>query len=298
MKRVYMNLAGTYYKVQQSFDRILETVIPRRNAISSREDSVMNTVSISISASDMDYSNLMTNAESVNEMKKKLVADNCYEIAEVPNSYKIEIDYSIYDEKGVKRIERSKVMKDIVANDKMMTLGIDMHNECHFRVVKEFEQRIEFTNKKSVPLGIMHRKPEGCVFKINGIKIYQDIIAASNESVYEQPFKFNGNDTETDQLLEGSLCIYDSKGAGVNYEPTVIKFIPRVIELSLDIILTNYMMVYSETEINDLLQSIYEVVMAPEEEPANPTEPSESTETEETTESEHYDGEDEVTSPD
>ena len=61
MKRVYMNLAGTYYKVQQSFDRILETVIPRRNAISSREDSVMNTVSISISASDMDYSNLMTN---------------------------------------------------------------------------------------------------------------------------------------------------------------------------------------------------------------------------------------------
>lgn len=282
MKGLYLELAGKYYQVEQSFSNIMTPAHMVNNHMSVSLDAHDKVAGLTVTADNIDLSKLETNRESFDRMKKKLVTDRVTDIQKFADAYKAEIEYTILDDRGAVS-ENCKVMKTITCNDKLFILGIDSDNEMHYRLAKELTEEIHFVNHKAVPYGVMVNPINGCTIVINNIRIYQCIVEET-ETTPVQEKVYGVVSTDTDSLMEGSLCIFDTRTEGIKFDPVTVPFVPREIWINVCILLGNYIQVYNTMDVNLLLQQINDagVVEVPEkpeegsEETNEPTTPTES----------------------
>lgn len=254
MKGLYLELAGKYYQVEQTFSNTMTPAHMINNHMSVSLDAHDKVAGLTVTADNIDLSKLETNKESFDRMKKKLVTDGVTDIQKFADAYKAEIEYTILDDIGAVS-ENCKVMKTIISNDKLFILGIDSDNEMHYRLAKELTEEIHFVNHKAVPYGVMVNPIKGCTIVINNIRIYQCIVEET-ETTPVQEKVYGVVSTDTDSLMEGSLCIFDTRTEGIKFDPVTVPFVPREIWINVCILLGNYIQVYNTMDVDLLLQQI------------------------------------------
>ena len=134
-----------------------------------------------------------------------------------------------------------------------------MNNELVYRRVKTFDPMIEFATANQLPLGIMKTADSNYHFKINDISIYQDKFNGSgcncHNSIYCTPYSANSCATITDVLTD-YICVYSSAVAGIQFKDIDINFVPKTIDLKINLTMANLIVAYDDADIIATLQEV------------------------------------------
>lgn len=272
MKAIYTKIADKYYRINQ------ETSVPTR--ISSRVPGATSSVKFDsynkiatqiVNINNLEIPGTKTNRELVNMMKKELEDNKITQIDSIVDVYKIHIDYTVFADG--KEIDHNIQIKPISYEDLVILLGVGTNDENVFRRVKNFKDTLELRFRAKVPFGLIQKKNKNICVKINDISIYQCIKDESfghvHNSIYETPYSTNSSLVRSE--LSNSIMIYSSLESGIEFEDLVIPFLPNRIEIMFSIILTDYIVVYDDTTIDDIIKYNIEQKYNPE----SPTPPEE-----------------------
>lgn len=255
MKAIYTKIKNKYYRINQ--DTKIPTAITARvpGANSSvRIDTNNKIITQYVSVNTLRHPGTKTNRELVNKMKEELLHRCVTEIDTIPNFYKIHIDYSIFVE-GCE-IDHNVQIKPIQHSDVAILLGIGTNDEDVFRRVKSFHTTVDLRMRNKVPYGVTAKKNSDVILKINDVSIYQatkeQSCGCAHQSIYETPFSVNSSTVRSD--LDEMIMVYSSNFDGVEFEDLNIPFVPNKVELIFDMILTNFMVVYDNKTIEEILK--------------------------------------------
>ena len=253
MKAIYTVINNNVYRVNQN------TSIP--TSLTFRSSGVSNTLNVDPRAKAIDQHIVINtlkkpgtrcNSEMYEEMLNHLTVNKITEVKTIQNFFKIYIDYTMIEDG--REIEHSAVVKPIKPVDKVALLGIATNSECVYRRVKTFDPKINFRVRSSVPFGIMQEKRARYQFKINNIAIFQDFDSRNeiHESTYEVSYPMASSTIQAN--LNEMVMIYATQNEGIDIQPIDLDFVPRAIEVSLEIILSNYIVAYDHDAIDDILK--------------------------------------------
>ena len=252
MKAIYTILHDKVFKVNQDTN-IPRTLTQKAPGASStvNTDSATKTVTQFVTINTMKTTGTKSNRELYEEIVKYL-KDKCVtDIKTIQNFYKIYIDYTVFE--GNKEIEHSVVIKPMAPEDQLLPLGVATNSELVYRRVKMFETSVEFRLRNSLPYGIMESKKGKYTLKINNVCIFQDFAkqGEKHNSVYETSYSV-GSET-INHNLENMVMIYSSYNEGLEIQPVTLNFSPRSITVKFDITLCNFVVVYNDADINQIL---------------------------------------------
>lgn len=254
MKAIYTTVNGKVYKINQS-TKVPMTILRNASHCSSTVsiNQAMKTATINVGINTLERPGTKSNKEKYNELVSYLKEKEITEIDNIQNRFKIYIDYSIFDEK--KEIAHSIVIRPVEPVESAILLGVGTNNECIFRRVKLLNQDVEFQISSATPFGIMQERKCEFVLKVNNIAIYQDfcpLLDDVHESVYQTPYGLNS--VTIASSLENMSMIYSTETAGIDISEMVLSFAPRTVTVSLNLILSNYIVVYNDATIDEIIQ--------------------------------------------
>lgn len=209
-----------------------------------------------------------SNATRLEELKDTITNENIKSIHDLSYRFRVIIEYSIYD--GHKLIEHSVVMKPVTFSEITMLNEINEDNEFIFNIIRMFKHKIIFTPRKHAGIGIIKEPVNEYKLKINDVRIHQFIKNRyqTNPSLYDFPHNPESGLLSVD--LSNSIVIYSSKEASIDLKSVDLKFIPREIEININVFLISPVIIYDDTIITDLIQTNIDnesVQIEPDEEP-------------------------------
>lgn len=266
MKAIYVRIGKNVYKVKQN------TAIPtsltfRTPGVSSslNVDSYNKAVTQNVYINNLKKPGTKSNAELYRELVDYLKTEQITEIQEIQNYFKIYVDYTAYE--NGREIDRASVVRPIKPLDKAYMLGVATNNECVYRRVKTFNPSIEFKMNNTLPHGIMSTQKTGYALKINNIAIFQDFSVEPeiHESTYEVSYGIGSSTIQSN--LDNMKMIYSTQNEGIDIQEISLSFVPRTIEIAMDIILADYIVAYNDNNITQILLENIEAKYPPEEDP-------------------------------
>lgn len=255
MKAIYTKIFDKYYKLNQS-TRIPNELIKVEPGVNSSVtvDSGNKKVRQSIVINTLDMSIVKSNREEYKDMVKHLTDKKITDVISVPNAYKVYIDYSVF--RGDKEISHDCVIRPVFDVDKIFPLGVSKANETVYKRVKELKETLDFKMRIPVPHGIKETASDEYRYKIkiNNVVVYLDMFGnyESHESTYETPY--GGNTSIVAGLLDTMVPIYSTDTEGYDFNPLVTHFMPRNIQISIQIIMSNLIVVYDDEEIEAIIK--------------------------------------------
>ena len=253
MKAIYTVINNNVYRVNQN------TSIP--SSLTFRSSGASTVLNVDPRAKAVDQHIIIntlkkpgtkSNSEMYEEMINYLKDSAITEVKVIQNFFKIYVDYTMFEDG--REIEHSAVVKPIKPLDKVALLGVATNNECVYRRVKTFDPKLNFKVRSSLPFGIMQDKKSRYQFKINNIAIFQDFNSRNeiHESTYEVPYAMAASTIQAN--LNNMVMIYATQNEGIDIQPINLDFVPRVLEVSLEIILANYIVAYDNDSIDDIIR--------------------------------------------
>lgn len=223
-----------------------------------------------------------SNKEFFAKIVDKIKSEMIYELPKLAPTYKVSVNYTLYDEKEDVIIDEGTATKTIEPTNCYFPLGLNDENEFVYRIVKNFTANFEFAYRSATPYGILKRESQNFVLFIHSIKISQvqswarSIIPDECPScgTVKEP-KFSNGIVKRDPMV----VIYDTEAENLEIKPMKFKFKPRRIGIKLQIVLNDYLMTASQDDINSLLKENIPVPEEPiipsdPEDPETPNEPS------------------------
>lgn len=252
MKSIYTVLNEKLYKINQDVSIPEHTTYRKPGSSSSLNiDQANKRVVQSILINTIETVDLKSNAQRYKEMVEFLKNKEITEVNTIQNYFKVCIEYTLF--RNGKEIEHSQVIRPMSAEDNAMLLGVATNNECVYRRVKRFNPKINFKLMDTMPFGIMNQSCGSSVLKINNIAIFQCLNEFKEVHNSTYCVSYDIPSSVVNSSVEDSVLIYSTVNAGIDFQEMNLKFIPRIIEVSLDIILTNYVVAYNDTDINNII---------------------------------------------
>lgn len=254
MKAIYTIIGDKIWQIEQEVKAPIRNVELILNDNITQDSDVCQKVSkASLNFTDFNFNNIKSNRENYNEMVDYLKENSVTEIDKLYDRYTISIDYTMYN--GDKEIEHSVIIKPIHGHDFIYPLGVNNENECVYRRIKRLHVDIDWVVTNKLPFGIMCTKSSVSVIKINDVSIYQDKKpnedVENHNSIYSQKYRCGSCTINT--MLENKALVYSTNLSGVSIQPIANSFNPRILDLSVNIDLTNIIVVYNDETINSIL---------------------------------------------
>lgn len=264
MKALYTIIDNTLYKVDQ---------IPRNPFIIAKNmenkstlsfDDGRRQVSLNVWLDSFNTNDVKTNKAMYYEMIEGIKENEITSIPTIQNSFKMTIDYSLFTKTG-KEIDHSVSVQTIDPVDAILPIGIAKNNELVYRFVKVFKKKINFRFKDSIPYGIMKKPFDKYILKINQISIFEDTNTEEeiHKSLEERPFRA-GSQTVSSSL-EFTKLVFSSVDAGVEYYPIELTYIPRLINFNMEIMLSEYIVAFDESDVEKALTEVETITNTTEE---------------------------------
>lgn len=255
MKSIYTKIGDKYYKVNQKtfIPSIINKLIPGTST-SVKVDGNNRYIGQVININTLEGPDTKSNSELYKEFSTWIIDKKIKSIDTLQDYYKVYIDYSIYQDNA--EIEHSQIVRPLEVEDKAIILGVNKDNETVYRRVKSFNPRIDFRLRNPLPHGIIQSNKCRYRLKINNVGIFQEKNEAVNSihnSIYDVPFYIPSSVINT--TLDESMLVYSSFNVGVDIQDIDLDYIPRVIEISLNIVLTNFIVVYDDLKIQEIIQA-------------------------------------------
>lgn len=255
MKSIYTEINGKYYQMNQKSSIPLELVRPdaginSKIVVDAGDKRLTQEIVINTMAATGIKSNKELYCRMIKHLKKSCITD----IPVLPNFFKLYLDYTIYD--GDREVDHSCIIRPVGPEDKILPLGVATNNETVYRRVKELHETIEIRTRVPVPVGITRKG--SCKgkysLKINNIIVYLDTYGERDrhESTYENPY--GGNTSTMLGSLDTLLPIFSTDSEGYDFDITSVGFLPRVIKIDLDVILSNLIVAYTGDEVEKIIQ--------------------------------------------
>ena len=276
-KTIYERIGTTYYKVLQD-TKTPKLIQPYRKRMGcSLETDVNSKVATEyVDLNNLEVPRTRSNRENYNKLLLDLEIYEVKEMDNLQNQFSVYIDYSLYTNRT--EIEHSIVMQPIKPVDKVLPLGVGCNSECVYRRIKNFSKVIEFkTRTSTVPYGMMNGITrdgrEVFTFKINDISIYQNKTPrVVHKSTYSNPYNIGVNVLENSK--ESQILVYSTAKEGIKFEYVHLKFNPRIFKLVLDISLANFIVAYTDEEVNKIMKNNTDR-QYPDIDPVDPYDPGE-----------------------
>jgi hypothetical protein len=177
------------------------------------------------------------------------------EVTEIPtlyNSFKVAIDYSMFEDG--KEIDRAQVIRPVGSVDKAFLLGTATTSENVYRRVKCFNPEIEFKVREAMPFGVIKTKKERYALKINNVSIFinKNEYTEVHQSTYE--VAYDSDSTTVGSNFDDYILLYSLEHAGVELDPIVLNYVPRFLAVSLDVIFSDITVANNDNDINKILE--------------------------------------------
>jgi len=253
VKAIYTRFGKKVYRINQDMHEPTNTVFgPSGIHVSINEDTANKRVVQNININTLKRPGVKSNAQLYNELVEYLKEEEITEIDSLQDFYKVCIDYSIFE--NGKEIDRAQVIRPIKSEDKILILGVATNSECVYRRVKTFKPEIDFKIKEIVPYGIMKTRNENYIVKINDIGIYESKREYREVHKSQYEVAYDSETTVVPANFEDFVLIYSLSQSGAEIAPVSLNYIPRIMEIVLDIVLTNYIVAYNDNDIFKILQ--------------------------------------------
>lgn len=253
MKAIYTKIGDKFYKVNQEtrIPSVLNKLVPGTST-SVKVDGNNKYIGQIININTLEGPDTKSNSELYKELTDWITDKKIKSIDTLQNYYKVYIDYSVYQDNA--EIEHSQIVRPLDVEDTAVILGVNKDNETVYRRVKSFNPKIDFRLRNPLPHGITQSSKCRYRLKINNVGIFQEkneIANVRHNSVYDVPFYIPSSVMNT--TLDESILVYSSFNLGVDIQDIDLDYIPRVIEISMFITLTNFVAVYDDLKIEELV---------------------------------------------
>ena len=253
MKSIYTKIGDKFYKINQEtqIPSVLNKFVPGTST-SVKVDGNNKYIGQIININTLEGPDTKSNSELYKELTTWVTDKKIKSIDTLQNYYKVYIDYSVYQDNA--EIEHSQIVRPLDVEDTAVILGVNKDNETVYRRVKSFNPKIDFRLRNPLPHGITQSSKCRYRLKINNVGIFQEKNETANvkhNSVYDVPFYIPSSVMNT--TLDESILVYSSYNLGVDIQDIDLDYIPRVIEISLFITLTNFVAVYDDLKIEELV---------------------------------------------
>lgn len=254
MKSIYTKIGDKYYKVNQetTIPAVLNKLVPGTST-SVKIDGNNGYIGQIININTLEGPDTKSNSELYKEFTDWIKDKKIKSIDTLQNYYKVYIDYSIYQDNA--EIEHSQIVRPLDVEDTAIVLGVNKDNETVYRRVKSFNPRIDFRLRNPLPHGITQSNKCRYRLKINNVGIFQEKNETANirhNSIYDVPFYIPSSVMNT--TLDESVLVYSSYNLGVDIQDIDLEYIPRLIEITMFITLTNFVVVYDDLKITELVK--------------------------------------------
>lgn len=253
MKAIYTKIGDKFYKVNQEtrIPSVLNKLVPGTST-SVKVDGNNKYIGQIININTLEGPDTKSNSELYKELTDWIKDKKIKSIDTLQNYYKVYIDYSVYQDNA--EIEHSQIVRPLDVEDTAVILGVNKDNETVYRRVKSFNPKIDFRLRNPLPHGITQSSKCRYRLKINNVGIFQEkneTVNVRHNSVYDVPFYIPSSVMNT--TLDESVLVYSSFNLGVDIQDIDLDYIPRVIEISMFITLTNFVAVYDDLKIEELV---------------------------------------------
>ena len=253
MKAIYTKIGDKFYKVNQEtrIPSVLNKLVPGTST-SVKVDGNNKYIGQIININTLEGPDTKSNSELYKELTDWITDKKIKSIDTLQNYYKVYIDYSVYQDNA--EIEHSQIVRPLDVEDTAVILGVNKDNETVYRRVKSFNPKIDFRLRNPLPHGITQSSKCRYRLKINNVGIFQEkneTVNVRHNSVYDVPFYIPSSVMNT--TLDESVLVYSSYNLGVDIQDIDLDYIPRVIEISMFITLTNFVAVYDDLKIEELV---------------------------------------------
>ena len=255
MKSIYTKIGDKFYKINQetTIPSVLNKVVPGTST-SVKVDGNNRYIGQIININTLEGPDTKSNSELYTELTTWITDKKIKSIDTLQNYYKVYIDYSVYQDNA--EIEHSQIVRPLDVEDTAVILGVNKDNETVYRRVKSFNPKIDFRLRNPLPHGITQSSKCRYRLKINNVGIFQEknenTASVKNNSVYDIPFYIPSS--VMNATLDESVLVYSSYNLGVDIQDIDLDYIPRLIEISLFITLTNFVAVYDDLKIQKLVE--------------------------------------------
>lgn len=252
MKAIYTKIDDKVYKINQNTGKPLDLTYKPSGVTSTLQIDPSNKfVKQLLQINTLESTNIKSNGQLFKELSDYIKEKKLTEIDTIQNYFKVCIDYMVFYNN--KEIEHAQVIRPIECVDKAILLGVGTNNECVYRRVKTFNPKIDFRMRDPLPHGIIEHSKGNYILKINNISVFQSLKEFNevHNSIYEVPYRIPSSVINAD--LDNTVMVYSSSNTGVDIQEIRLNFMPRHIEVSLDMVLTNYTVVYNDTDISNIL---------------------------------------------
>lgn len=255
MKGIYTIFNEKVYRIDQ------DTAVPLSdiqrvtgNSMSVTEDSTAKSTIADIYLTDFVPATVKSNKENYEDFVEYLTDNEITEIGLLQNSFFISVDYSVFNAEE-KEIEHSVVIRPMKVKDFIYPLGVNVDNECVYRRFKHLTTYVEWMITNKLPYGIMCKKNPKTYLNINDVTIWQDKVPNTDEhnSIYSQPFNKNRCTCTIDSSLENKVPVFSTKAQGIELQEIVNNFQPRLIGLTVNLDISNLIVVYDTKTIDDII---------------------------------------------
>ena len=257
MKGIYTNINGKVYRINQDCKApITDVKNVRSNSMSVKEDNMSKTTVADIYLTDFVRATAKTNKENYADLVTFLTDSKVTSIDFLENAFFVSVDYTVRNAED-KEIEHSVVIKPVHVKDFIYPLGVTEENECVYRRFKRLDMYIEWMLMNKLPYGIMCKKNPRTYLSINDITFWQDKTPNDDEhqSIYSQPFNRHMCTCTIDSSLENKIPVFSTKSSGIVLQEIVNSYQPRVIGLTLEMDLTDFIVVYDTAKIDEILEA-------------------------------------------
>lgn len=255
MKSIYTKIGDKYFKVNQ--ETFIPSILNKSNtgtSTSVKIDGNNRYIGQIININTLEGPDTKSNSELYKEFTDWISSKKIKLIDTLQNYYKVYIDYSIYQDNA--EIEHAQIVRPLDVEDNAIVLGVNKDNETVYRRVKHFNPKIDFRLRNPLPHGITQSSKCKYRLKINNIGIFQEKNEMANirhNSIYDVPFYIPSSVMNT--TLDESVLVYSSHNVGVDIQDIDVDYIPRLIEISLFVTLTNFVVVYDDLKIQEMLKT-------------------------------------------
>lgn len=265
-KAIYTRLNGKLSQIDQNtIEPSILNSLPSQDSVSTTMDDRLKIVTETVKISDMETECIKTNAELYNIMIEDLKRNGTTQIQFVSNNFQVYVDYAICSD-GCE-LTHSVAIKPISAKDVAILLGVATNNELVYRRAKLLTNKIMFGIQNVIPLGIMDSAKKNYKFIINDITVYQDLSTLNksvHNSIYENPTNYcntksscmkcyTGHSTINDSLM-GFTPVFSTSAANMKIANVDINFVPRKIIVDLQLVLSDYIVVYDDADVIKVIQ--------------------------------------------
>ena len=255
MKSIYTKIGDKYYKINQ--DTNIPSILNKSlngTSTSVKIDSNNKYIGQIININTLEGPDTKSNSELYTEFIDWIKTKNIKSIDTLQNYYKVYMDYSVYQDNA--EIEHAQLVRPLDVEDTAIILGVNRANETVYRRVKSFNPKIDFRLRNPLPHGITQSSKCRYRLKINNIGIFQEKNEPADihhNSTYDIPFYIPSSVMNT--TLDESVLVYSSYNLGVDIQDIDLEYIPRIIEVTMLITLTNFVVVYDDLKIQELIKA-------------------------------------------